>query len=517
MPLVSCGAIIAKRASVGVDIQNEHFSQAERHRFAQRLDEGLRALDLLLKRQDFAIGERTLGAELELCLIDDNGRPLAISQEIVNEADTPSITPEMGCFDIELSTPPCKLAGNPFSCLRESMQGTVNRIRSLAAKHGGRAVPISILPTLRMDDFNESTITDLPRYRALAREMRSHRSEPAEIAIEGDDSLRFVSPDAVSMEAANTAYQVHVSTSPDEFADLFNAAMLLSGPVIAAAANSPTFLGRRLWHETRVALFKQAGDDRPLGPDADIRLPPRVNFGNGWVREGAHELFMESVALYRPYLAECGEEEDAVAMARAGKLPQLSELRLHHGTIWTWNRPVYDPSHGGGLRIELRALPAGPSYEDMLANSAFMIGAMIALRPRIRTLASELPFTLATRNFYASAQHGLDAELFWPTHSATSPRPVRARDLVLSLIPEAREGLRQSGVDSAEADHYLEIFERRVRSGQTGAVWQRRTLTQLEHRGLSREHALAALLERYIEGFDSLRPVHTWSLAEEDY
>jgi gamma-glutamyl:cysteine ligase YbdK (ATP-grasp superfamily) len=501
---------------VGVDIQNEHFTQAERHRFAQRLDEGLRALDLLLKRPDFAAGERTLGAELELCLVDDHGRPTAVSQDIVSEANTPSITPEMGSFDIELSTPPCKLAGSPFTCLRESMQGTVNRIRTLAGKHGARAVPISILPTLRVDDFNEATITNLPRYRALAREMRSQRVEPAEIAIEGDDTLRLVSPDAVSMEAANTAFQVHLSTAPGEFADLFNAALLLSGPLIGAAANSPTFLGRRLWHETRVALFKQAGDDRPLGPDADIRLPPRVNFGNSWVREGAHELFMESVALYRPYLAECGEEEDAVALARAGTAPQLSELRLHHGTIWTWNRPVYDPAHGGGLRIELRALPAGPSYEDMLANAAFLIGAMLALRPRIRTLCAELPFTLATRNFYASAQYGLDAQLYWPTHSATAPRPVRARDLVLSLIPDAREGLREGGVDRAEAEHYLDIFERRVRSGQTGAVWQRRVLARLEQSGLSRDAALAALLERYIQGFDSLRPVHTWPIAEED-
>jgi gamma-glutamyl:cysteine ligase YbdK (ATP-grasp superfamily) len=499
---------------VGVEIQNEHFTDAERARFAQRLDAGLRALDLILKRPDFATGERTLGAELELCLVDKEGRPIAISQDIVHAADTPTITPEMGCFDIELSTPPCKLAGTPFACLRESMQSTVQRIRSLAARQGGRAVPISILPTLREDDFNEGTITNLPRYRALAREMRSQRTEPAEIAIEGDESLRLVSPDAVSMEAANTAFQVHLATAPDEFADLFNAASLLSGPVVAAAANSPTFLGKRLWHETRVALFKQAGDDRPLGPDPDTRLPPRVHFGNGWVREGAHELFMESVALYRPYLAECAEEEDAVGLARAGKLPNLSELRLHHGTIWTWNRPVYDPSHGGGLRIELRALPAGPSYEDMLANAAFLIGTMLALKPRIRTLASELPFTLATRNFYLAAQHGLDAELYWPMHHASAPRPVRAGDLLLSLVEEAREGLRRGGVDGAEADHYIDIFEQRVRTGQTGAVWQRTVLSQLEARGMSRDAALAELLERYMAGFDSSRPVHTWPTLE---
>jgi hypothetical protein len=314
------------------------------------------------------------------------------------------------------------------------------------------------------------------------------------------------------MEAANNAFQVHVTTEPREFADLFNAALLLTAPVIAAAANSPTFLGRRLWHETRVALFKQAGDDRPPSPDADMALPPRVNFGNGWVREGAYELFLESITLHPPLLPECLDtEEDSLSLALSGGLPQIRELRLHHGTVWTWNRPVYDPEENGNLRIELRALPAGPTFDDMLANASFLVGAMLGLEDRIPELVSALPFAMAKQNFYRAAQHGLDAQLSWPCARGT-PRVLPARELLLELLPAARAGLAKAGVDAKEGV-FLDVFEARVRSGQTGAVWQRRVLARLHQQGVRGYEALRRLLNHYVAGFQSQRPVHAWPLA----
>ena len=47
-------------------------------------------------------------------------------------------------------------------------------------------------------------------------------------------------------------------------------------PLLAAATNSPMLLGRRLWHETRVALFERSVDARtraelPLFVIATIR------------------------------------------------------------------------------------------------------------------------------------------------------------------------------------------------------------------------------------------------------
>jgi gamma-glutamyl:cysteine ligase YbdK (ATP-grasp superfamily) len=505
---VRCG-----RSDLGIEIQQQQFSARDHARFKERLQQNLQVLDQLLARSDFGQGETTIGSELELFLIDGAGRPLPAVDAVVAAAAHPLITPEMGAFDIELSTPPVALCGEPFSALREHMTAILAQMRRGAEKRGARVVPISILPTFRRADFHPGVITDRPRYRALAEGLKKLRAAPFHVCIDGDDPLELETDDA-AMESANTAFQVHLRVKPDAFAQHFNAALMLTAPVLAAAGNSPTFLGHRLWHETRVALFKQAGDDRP--PDiaeGEWRKPSRIGFGNGWVRDGALELFAESVALHEPLLPVCSDDA-ADAGSPPGAVPQLTELRLHHGTVWNWNRPVYDPAGDGHLRIELRALPAGPSLDDMLANAGLLLGGTLALAPEVADLLPSFPFHLAKSNFYRAAQHGLDAELFWPRQRGCAPERVRARELIAELLPRALDGLLHSGVAAHEARFFLDVIEQRVSCGVTGAVWQRATLAGLQARGSSREQALHEMLERYLAGFESGLPVHRWPMHD---
>ncbi|WP_437680101.1 hypothetical protein [Sorangium sp. So ce131] len=495
---------------MGIEIQQDHFRTADYPLFKRRLQQHLTALEMVMSRPGFGLGEPTIGTELEMFLVDREARPVPIGPEIARAAGSPMITPEMGAFDIELSTKAVALAGRPFSALREQMRATVEEIQRRAAARGARVVPVSILPTFRRQDFHPATITNLPRYRALAAGLCRLRKAPFHIRIDGQEPLDLMSDDP-AMEAANTAFQVHLRADPDSFARVFNAAMMMTAPVLAASGNSPTFLGHRLWHETRVALFKQAGDDRPPEPETDWRRPARIGFGTGWVRDGAAELFRESVALHEPILPVCSDE-DAIACATAGGVPQLHELRLHHGTVWKWNRPVYDPAGGGHLRIELRALPSGPTLDDMLANASVLLGGILALAPTVTELLPSFPFALAARNFYHAAQHGLDAELVWPSEPGAAPKGVRARDLLLSLLPRAEEALLTAGVDAREARHFLQIFEARVEKGITGAVWQLRALDAIEARKPSREEALRAVVEQYLAEIGSGKPLHAWAI-----
>jgi hypothetical protein len=494
---------------LGTEIQQDRFTDNDFTAFRERLQQDLKALDIVLARPAFGQGTRSIGAELELFLIDERGRPLPISRAVVDAAATPFVGPEMGEFDIELSTPPVRLAGAPFSALRSSMHEAIGVIRARARSRGARIVAVSILPTFRRKDFHPGTITDLSRYRALAAGLCRLRRAPFRISIDGDEPLELVCHD-VAMEAANTAFQVHVRAAPAEFARVFNAAMMMTAPVLAASGNSPTFLGHRLWEETRVMLFRQAGDDRPPDKNAKLPLPARIDFGSGWVRDGAAELFKESVALHEPILPVCSDE-DALSCARSGGVPSLSELRLHHGTVWKWNRPVYDPEDGGHLRVELRALPAGPSLDDMLANAAFLVGGILALAPDVDEMLPAFPFALAERNFYRAARFGLEAELAWPAKSG-APELLTARALCSRLASRVDEALDRAGVDADEIARYVGLFEARVHRGVTGAVWQRRTLQGLLARGVERDEALRLMLERYVTNFESGKPVHTWEL-----
>ena len=211
----------------------------------------------------------------------------------------------------------------------------------------------------------------------------------------------------------------------------------------------------------------------------------RVAFGTDWLRTSILDLFEESVRHHEPLLPICGDQDPLLALGDGG-VPRLDELRLHQGTVWRWNRAIYDSGFGGHLRIEMRPLPAGPTVVDMLANAAFLLGLTLALAPDAEGWTRPLLFARAHANFYDAARLGLEAELEWPTDGGSER--VGAAELVTRLLPEARRGLVEAEVDPDEADRLLGVLGDRVASGQTGAVWQRRTLAALEGKA-SREEA----------------------------
>ena len=492
------------------EIPRESFSDADHARFAKRLQEHLDALDLVLARPDFGTGPTTLGAELEMSLVDAEGRPLPVNRAVLASALDERVALETDRFNLEVNARPVPCAGRAFTALTAELSDAVAAVIRAAAPLGATPVTIGILPTLTARDLQPGMLTDSRRYRAMSAALRRLRKEPFQIRIDGDDSLDVLCDD-MTFEGANTSLQIHLRVEPAAFAATFNAAQIATAPVLAAAGNSPLLLGHRLWAETRVALFRQAVDERIASAEEDWR-PGRVSFGHGWVRRGAHELFAQNVAIHAPLLPVVGSE-DALAVARDGGAPELAELRLHHGTVWPWNRAVYDAADGGHLRIEFRALPAGPSAIDMAANAAFLVGLTLALTPEADRMVSALTFGQARRNFYEAARVGLDAELLWPSAEPPSPRVVPAADLIAELLPLAKNALVQAGIDDDEATTLLDVVAARVAERRTGARWQLETLAGLERRA-PREAALRQLVLRYLEHAASGRPVHEWPREE---
>ena len=222
-------------------------------------------------------------------------------------------------------------------------------------------------------------------------------------------------------------------------------------------------------------------------------------------------MFEEVARIYPPLLPICSDRSPAEELAAGAVAPSLAELKLHQSTVWLWNRPIYDDADGGHLRVEMRALPAGPTPIDMVANAAFLIGLAEGLRPQINTLLTALPFSMAEYNFYRAAQHGMNAELVWPDTGQTgySGRPVV--DIIRSLLPCAREGLDAIGIDRSESARYLAVIEQRLETGQNGSIWQQQMLDVLDA-NMPREEALHELLARFIANSTANLPVAEWSL-----
>lgn len=490
---------------MGLAIDRSTFSDDEFARAAIRQRENLSALKTLLERPGFGKGDPSLGAEMEMSLVDENAQALPLSREILAQSADPNLTLELDRFNLEYNLSPVAALGTPFASMQQELTDALQALSPIAASHGGRIVPIGILPTLGMEHLGAGAMTDEPRYHALVNGIKRIRREQLHIRIDGDEPLS-VDSDGITLEGANTSFQVHLRVDPDDFANYYNAALLATPLALAVSANSPFLLGHSLWDETRVALFKQSVDTRGK-TDREWRRAARVPFGHGWVRKSAYELFAESCLLY-PILIPVCSDEDSIAVVAGGGIPELAELRLQQGTIWNWNRAVYDSTAGGHLRIEFRALPSGPTPVDMMANAAYLVGLTVGLSKTVESLLPAFPFRYAEYNFYRAAQAGLRAELLWPSLDSPSPKTMSVKELCRDLLSLADDGLSQIGVDEAERKYLLEIIRNRIDCGITPAEWQRQKLKQYGNK--TRPDALAALVEEYLAKIATGKPVTEW-------
>ncbi|NOT30164.1 MAG: CBS domain-containing protein [Planctomycetes bacterium] len=475
--------------------------------FMRALLEDVHALDKMLAGEWFETGIRRIGAEQEMFLVDRGLRPANKALTLLEELPRSHFTTELGQFNLELNLTPLVFQKDCLAQLERELDQRLAEVRGVAEKHGVKVLLTGILPTLEKRHLGLDSMTPIPRYYQLNQIMRGLRGGEFRTYIKGLDEFQC-KHDNVMLEAANTSFQLHFQVGPGEFAMLYNVAQLATAPVLAAAVNSPVLLRHRLWHETRVALFQQSVDTRSeTHTQRGGRV--RVNFGDHWIEESILEIFREDVARYRVLIATELEESPLAKLAR-GEAPELKALRLHNGTIYRWNRPCYGLAGGKAhLRIEARALPAGPSVLDEVANAAFFFGLMCALSDEYGDPKDKMPFDDAKANFMAAARYGLHARLHW-----FGGKTVGADELILrELLPLARRGLETRGIDAGDITRYLGVIEQRVQSGRTGAQWMLDSLEHIEGQGRPDER-YRALAAGMVAHQWSGKPVHEWPLAE---
>lgn len=493
---------------MGKDISKVSFTKRDFSAFSKQLDQQLIDLKKILEKENFGEEPLKIGAELELYLVDDLGNPSLSNQQLLTDIDDHQFQPELNQYNIELNLNAYHIKGKPFSRLRAEILEKSTNLERVAAKHNINIVPVGILPTLRSEHLTVENMTDLSRYHCLSDHLYQQRGEPFRININGEEPLSE-SFSGICAEGANTSFQVHLMAKFVDFNNIFNAAQLTTPLVTAIAGNSSILLGHKLWDETRIALFKQSLDIRAKDPLA-WQTPTRVNFGQGWLRKSVWELFAEAVAVYPPILADiCANSRPSKQDNAKQKLPPLHELCLHMGTIWPWNRPVYDYHGNGHMRIEFRSIPAGPTSIDMVANAAFAIGLASGLADKVDDYLAVIPFSFAEDNFYRAAQDGLQAKIHWPLKHKFHPSKVSIIEVIEKMLPVAKKGLYKIGIDKEEADYFLSIIEQRLNKQVTGAVWQKQTLKVFE-KSLNKDLACQKLVLNYIKQCRSCQPVATW-------
>ncbi|GAB6984643.1 glutamate--cysteine ligase [Nocardioides pyridinolyticus] len=487
---------------MGEEVEAQEFSRADRTRHREKVRRNLDVFARMLREARFDTDDPMTGLEVELNLVDDRGDPALKNAEALEAIAHPDFQTELGQFNIEINVPPAKIRESGLTTFEDTLRRSLNDAEAKSAQVGAHMVMIGILPTLAEGHMSPDSLSANPRYKLLSEQILNARGEDITIAIDGTERLRTTA-DSIVPEAACTSTQFHVQTSPDQFAEYWNASQAIASIQVALAANAPYLLGKELWRETRIPLFEQATDTRSEELKAQ-GVRPRVWFGERWITS-VFDLFEENVRFF-PALLPVTDDEDPLEVLERGDTPALPELRLHNGTIYRWNRPVYDIAHGTPhLRVENRILAAGPTVVDTIANAAFYFGLVRAVAESERPLWSQMSFSAAEENFHVAARQGIDAQVYWP-----GVGQVRATELVLRrLLPMAHEGLAAWGASAEERDRLLGIIEQRCLTGVNGAEWFVRRMHSAR-RGQPRFDALRATLRDYRERMHTNEPVHTW-------
>jgi hypothetical protein len=492
---------------MGEDVAATVFSREDRQRYRQKVKRCLDVFARMLSEARFDLAPGSIGLEIELNLTDEAGDPALLNARVLEVIADNDFQTELAQFNVEINVPPRSLEGDVFRALERDVRTSLNNAEEKARGVGAHLVMVGILPTVMDRHLDAESFSANPRYQLLNEQIFAARGEDLDIAIAGVERLSTFA-DTMAPEAACTSVQLHLQVDPADFGMHWNAAQAIAGVQLALAANAPFFFGKELWRETRIPLFEQATDTR----SEELRaqgVRPRVWFGERWITS-IFDLFEENVRYFPALLPVC-EAEDPLEVIERGDIPGLAELRLHNGTIYRWNRPIYDVVRSRPhLRVENRVLPAGPTVSDILANAAFYYGLIRALVDQDRPIWSQMSFAAAEENFHAGAREGIEANVYWP-----GVGEVPVAELVLRrLLPLAHEGLERWGVERADRERLLGIVEQRCLTLRNGAAWQAATFHALyENEKLDRKDALRQMTLRYRDRMHSNEPVHSWPVG----
>ncbi len=473
--------------------------------FINQLTSDIEILEQLINQNKLEDYNR-IGAEQEFCLIDENFRPNPINETILKKVQRHGFVTEIAKFNMELNIDPIDLKSNALSKMESVLNEKMKIVSEVAKQHNSDVILTGILPTVRKNDLKLNNITNNPRYLDLCNAISKYRGQKYKIRISGIDELIF-QHDSPLVEGCNTGFQFHLQIAPNIFHKMYNFAQLIAAPVLATSVNSPMLFGKRLWNETRIAVFQQATDTRIIG-NYHLESLPRVTFGNNWLKESLIEIFKEDITRYKillKSLSKTGNKRHNL------HLPKLNALTLHNSTVYRWNRPCYgiykkQPS----IRIENRMLPAGPTIIDEVANSAFWLGLMMFYKNSdIEDLNKLIKFDDARVNFYTAAQQGIDSTFKW-----FNGKRIEARKLILNeLIPKAVIGLSSINIKPKDIEKYLNIIKERTSTRQNGARWIIDSYDKLSNK-FSKQNTLTTITSEIIRNQNENKPVHKWDIPK---
>ena len=239
---------------MGDAVSRERYTPRERTDYRRELNDDLETFDAYLQQAEF-VSRGTIGMELELNLVDQQMAPAPVNLDVLRTLDDDDFQSEIGSFNFEMNHPVLSVEGDGLRDLEDGLRERLDRAAQAAAEHDTSVAMIGTLPTLT-EQFLESPewITPENRYKALSNAVMDSRGELVTIDLADREELKHDFED-IAPESSCTSMQLHLQVSPERFAEAWNASQAIAGVQAALSANSPLFLGRKVWHESRIPVL----------------------------------------------------------------------------------------------------------------------------------------------------------------------------------------------------------------------------------------------------------------------
>lgn len=473
---------------MGSEISNKVFTKEDFTAFKNACYSELEYIRALFdKGSEVFSNKYRIGYELEVCILDTENNPNPINKKILDDIKSSLFTNELAKYDLEINGNVCEVDKDAPKNLEKDLESLWEKAQVSAKKFNAQLGLFGVLPSLKSEHFDKEIYqSEMHRYTLVSQRMRELRHEPVKILFHGEDEV-FLQKDDVMLEALGTSLQIHLQVPFDQAVDYYHAALYASVVLLGFSANSPLVLGKRAWHESRIAIFEQSVDTRDK-KSREQGHEKRVHFAHGYINSWM-DLFEQNNAF-------------KIIFADVKKTPvsDLHHFSLHNGTIWRWIRPILDQDKEGlhTLRLELRALPSGPTLRDTQTNIWFFIGLIKGLIDS-KTDLEQIPFETLKDDFYNVARTGFKT-IF---HEPLKGKKVSLDEWILKDgLKLTKDGLNSFGI--TQTDTILGCIEERTSSLQNGAAWQ------LAH--FKKHNSIPKLMEDYMHQSTHNIPVHKWSL-----
>ena len=492
---------------MGEEVDRVEFTRADRAAFRHQVHRSLDTFAQMLRESRFDAERPMTGMEIELNLVDEQCDPAMRNAEVLSAIADPRSRPSWASSTSRSTCRRAAVDGIGLARWSTSMRASLNAAEEKAAPASARTMvdgrdPADAAP----EHIRREALSANPRYALLNEQIFAARGEDLQIR---DRRRRAAAGDRRHDRARGRLHQRRSSTCRSRPATF--AALLERGP---GDRRRPGRARRELAVPVRPGAVARDPDPAVRAghrhPAARRSRPRAYGRGCGSANAGSPRCSTCSrrTSRYFPALLPIIDDEDPAEVLDRGDTPDLGELRLHNGTIYRWNRPVYDvvdgrPAPAGG-EPGAAGRPDGRRHRSPTAPSTSdWSGRWPRTNGRSgRRCRSARPRRTST----PAARHGIDAQVFWPGLGT-----VPATELVLQrLLPLARRGLDAWGVDAAVRDRLLGIIEQRCLTDRNGASWQAESSTDCIQgiaRTAGRVARDAAALPRHMH---ENTPVHEW-------